>query len=41
MTPFKKVSSILADTRDSYNNPNELFQLLIGYTCVFDPNPEF
>ena len=36
--PFKEVSSIPADTKDSYsNNPYELFQLLIGYTCGFDP----
>ena len=34
---FKGVSSILADTKDNYNNnPYELFQLLIG----FDPNTE-
>ena len=40
--PFKEVSSILADTKDSYsNNPYEPFQLLIGYTCGFDPNTEF
>ena len=40
--PFKKVSSILANIRDSYSdNPYELFQLLIGYTCGFDPNTEF
>ena len=31
--PFKEVSSILVDTKDSYsNNPCELYQLLIGYT---------
>ena len=40
--PFKEVSSFLADTKDSYsNNLYELFQLLIGYTCGFDPNTEF
>ena len=40
--PFKEVSSILVDTKDSYsNNSYELFQLLIGYTCGFDPNTEF
>ena len=38
---LKEVSSILADTKDSYsNNPYELFQLLIGYTCGCDPNTE-
>ena len=40
--PFKQVSSILVDAKDSYsNNPYELFQLLIDYTCRFDPNTEF
>ena len=39
---FKEASSILADTKDSYsNNSYEFFQLLIGYTCCFDPNTEF
>ena len=39
---FKEVFSIFADTKDSYsNNPYELFQLLIGYTCGFDPTTEF
>ena len=39
---FKEVSLILADTKDSYSsNPYELFKLLIGYTCGFDPNTEF
>ena len=38
---FKEVSSILANTKDYYsNNPYEPFQLLIGYTCGFDPNTE-
>ena len=37
--PFKEVSSILAYTKDSYsNNPHELFQIPIGYTCGFDLN---
>ena len=40
--PFKQVSSILVDAKDSYcNNPYELFQLLIDYTGGFDPNTEF
>ena len=40
--PAKDVSSILADTKDSSsNNPYEVFQLLIGYTCRFHPNTEF
>ena len=40
--PFKEVPSILADTKNSYsNNPYGLFQLLIDYTCGFDPNTEF
>ena len=40
--PFKEVSSILGDIKDSYNNnPHELFQLIIGYTCGFDLNTEF
>ena len=39
---FKEVSSILPDTKDSHgNNPYEFVQLLIGYTCDFDPNTEF
>ena len=39
---FKEVCLILADTKDSYSsNPYELFKLLIGYTCGFDPNTEF
>ena len=38
---FKKLSSILDDAKDSYNNnPYELFQLFIGCTCGFDPNIE-
>ena len=40
--PFKEFSSILADTKDSYSkNTYELFQLLVGHTCRFDPNTEF
>ena len=40
--PFKKVFAILSDTKGSYsNNPYEFFQLLIRYTCGFDPNTEF
>ena len=40
--PFKEVSSFLPDTRVSYSNYlYELFQILIGYTCGFDPNTEF
>ena len=40
--PFTEVYPILADIKDSYsNNPYELFQLLIGYTCGFDPNTKF
>ena len=40
--PFKGVSSVLVDTKDSYsNNPYELSQPLIGYTCDFDPKTEF
>ena len=40
--PFKEVSSILADTKDSYsNNPYEVFQLLIGRASSFYPNTEF
>ena len=40
--PFKKVSSILFDTKDSYsNNSYEPFQSRIGYTCGFDSNTEF
>ena len=40
--PFKDVSSILANTRDSCsNNRYELFQLLIGYTCGFGTHTEF
>ena len=39
---FKEISSILPGTKDPYsNNPYELFQLRIGYTCGFDPNTEF
>ena len=38
--PSKEVSSILADTKDSYSNnsPYELFLTTSnGYTCGFDP----
>ena len=39
---FKEDSSILDDTKDAHgNNPFELCQLLIGYTCGFDPKTEF
>ena len=39
---FKEAFSILGDTKDAHsNNPFELFQLLIGYTCGFDPKTEF
>ena len=38
--PFKEVSSIPADSKDSYsNNPYE--QLLISYTCGFHLNTEY
>ena len=37
-----QVSPILVDTKDSYsNNSCKLFQLLIGYTCGFEPNTDF
>ena len=39
---FKKVSSILGNTKDYYSNYlYEFSQLLIGYTCGFHPNTEF
>ena len=39
---FKEALSILGDTKDAHsNNPFEIFQLLIGYTCGFDPKTEF
>ena len=38
---FKEALSILGDTKDAHsNNPFEIFQLLIGYTCGFDPKTE-
>ena len=38
---FEEVSSILSDTKDSYSsNPYELFQVLNGCTCGFDPRLE-
>ena len=40
--PFKEVSTILSDTKDSYSsNPYEHFQLFIGCSCGFDPNTKF
>ena len=40
--PFKKISLILSDTKDSFgNNLYNYFQLLIGCSYGFDPNTKF